>query len=179
MLGTTSVEAQAHFVDGRLNGCIITFNALAQDHIYKQGSYIAISGSFGLVGGNGKPLAVSLKVVLHDLNPVTMTLTPSPPATAYFVSGYTTTKDEVVLSEKSDTPGALFTIFKAEQTLKVLVEGLAQDKVIIAFTRNLGGTDIQVPIDTSVVATSANGERTRSPKATMDFSKCAEQLAAS
>ena len=63
MLGTTSVEAQAHFVDGRLNGCIITFNALAQDHIYKQGSYIAISGSFGLVGGNGKPLAVSLKVV--------------------------------------------------------------------------------------------------------------------
>jgi hypothetical protein len=155
------------------------FSALAQDHIYKQGGYIAIGGSFGLVGGKGKPLAVSLKVVLHDLNPVTMTLTPSPPASAYFVSGYITTKDEVVLSEKSDTPGALFSIFKAEQTFKVLVEGLARDKVTIAFARNLGGTDIQVPIDTSVVATSANGQRTRSSKATMEFSNCAEQLAAS
>ena len=178
MLGTTSVEARPDFVDGRLRGCLLLFSALAQDHVYKQGNYISISGSFGLVGGKGKPLAVSLKVVLHDLNPVTMALTPSPPATAYFVSGYTTTKDEVVLSEKSDTPGALFAIFKAEQTFKVLAEGLARDKVIIAFTRNLGGTDIQVPIDTSVVATSAKGQRTRSPNATMEFSKCADQLAA-
>jgi hypothetical protein len=76
-----------------------------------------------------------------------MTLTPSPPATAYFVSGYTTTKDEVVLSEKSETPGALFTVLKAEQTLKVLAEGLARNKVVIAFARRLGGTDIQVSID--------------------------------
>jgi hypothetical protein len=107
---------------------------------------------------------------LHDLDPRTMTLTPSPPATAYFVSGYTTTKDEVVLSEKSETPGALFTVLKAEHTLKVLAEGLARNKVVIAFARRLGGTDIQVSIDTSV-ETLPNGQRTRSPKATTEFSK--------
>jgi hypothetical protein len=81
-----------------------------------------------------------------------------------------------VLSEKSETPGALFTVLKAEQTLKVLAEGLARNKVVIAFARRLGGTDIQVSIDTSVVETLPNGQRTRSPKATTEFSKCVEQL---
>jgi hypothetical protein len=94
------------------------------------------------------------------------------------VSGYATTKGDVVLSEKSDTPGALFTLLKAEQTLKVLIEGLSRNKVTIAFARTLGGTDIQLPIDTSVVETSPTGQRTRSPKALMEFSDCTEQLTA-
>jgi hypothetical protein len=178
MLGTLSVEAQPYFVAGRLNGCTMVFNALAQDWAYKQGGYIAVGGSFGLIGGDEKPLAVSLKVVLHDLDPRTMTLTPSPPATAYLVSGYTTTKGDVVLSEKSDTPGALFTLLKAEQALKVLVEGLSRNKVTIAFARTLGGTDIQLSIDTSVAETSPTGQRTRSLKAFMEFSDCTEQLTA-
>jgi hypothetical protein len=174
MLGTLSVEAQPYFVEGRLNGCTIVFNALAQDWAYKQGGYISIAGSFGLLGRDEKLLAVSLKVVLHDLDPRTMTFTPSPPATAYLVSGNTTTKSEVVLSETSDTPGALFTILKAERTLKVLAEGLSRNKVTIAFTRTLGGTDIQLPIDTSVVETSPTGQRTRSLKALTEFSDCTE-----
>jgi hypothetical protein len=178
MVGTTSVEAQPYLVNGRLNGCTIVFTALAQDWAYKQGGYIAVSGNFGLLGGK-PPLAVSLKVVLHDLDLRTMILTPSPPATAYFVSGNTTTKNEVVLSETSDTPGALFTVLKAEQSFRVLVEGLKQDKVTIAFARRLGGTDIQLPIETTVVETSATGQRTRSPKASVEFSECAHQLIAS
>jgi hypothetical protein len=66
MLGTLSVEAQPYFVAGRLNGCTIVFKALAQDWAYKQGGYIAVGGSFGLIGGDEKPLAVLVKVVLHD-----------------------------------------------------------------------------------------------------------------
>jgi hypothetical protein len=175
MLGTLNAEAQPVFANGRLDGCTVVYGALAKDFTYKQGGYIAVNGSFGLMSAKGQ-LAATLKVVVHDTDPRTNSFTPSPPATAYFVSGNKTTKDAVVSHISSDTPGAIFVVLKPEATFQILTEGLARDKVTIAFARERGGMDVQLAIDTSVAETKPNGERIHSPKAATDFLQCSTEL---
>ena len=54
-------------------------------------------------------LAVTLKVVLHDVDPLKITFTPSAPAAAYFVyKEDTTTKDAVVGNTPSEIPLARY-----------------------------------------------------------------------
>jgi hypothetical protein len=175
LIGSNSVEAQPIFTAGRLNACTMVFDAFAKDFTYKQGGYVKINGSFGLWNAKGQ-LGITLKVVLHDLDPRTMSLTPSPPASAYFVSGNKTTKDSVIFTERSDTPGGIFVALKAEPNFSIVAEGVQHNKVTIAFARERGGMDIQLPIDTSVVETAQNGQRTQSPKASMDFFQCGQEL---
>jgi hypothetical protein len=174
MLGTLSAEAQPVFADGRLEGCTVVYGALAKDFTYKQGGYITVNGSFGLMSVRGE-LAATLKVVVHDTDPRTNRFTPSPPASAYFVSGTKTTKNAVVGQYPSDTPGAIFVVLRPETVLPILMEGVG-DKIVIAFARTQGGMDIQLPIDTSVAETKPNGQRVHSPKAAMDFLQCSKEL---
>jgi hypothetical protein len=175
MLGTLSAEAQPVFTDGRLNGCTVVFGALAKDFTYKQGGYITVNGSFGIMSAKAE-LAATLKVVVHDTDPRTNSLTPSPPTSAYFVSGAKTTKSAVVGQYPSDTPGAIFVVLRPETVLPILTKGLERSKVTIAFAREQGGMDIQLPIDTSVVETKPNGQRTHSPQAMLNFYECITQL---
>lgn len=176
MLGTISVEAQPNFAGGQLDGCSIGFNVLAQDWAYKQGAYIKVSGAFGLMSARQGGVAVVLEVIVHDIDARTMNATPSAPASAYFISGDTTTKDAIVGSYPPDVPGAIFVVSRLEPTFSIIVHGLSADKVAIAFARNKGGTDVPVLIDTSVEETATNGKRTHSPKAAMDFADCAKTL---
>jgi hypothetical protein len=175
MLGTMSVAAEPTFANGELNGCTIGFNAMPLDRIYKQGAYIWVRGAFGVMAVQEK-LATILKVTLSDVDERTAESTPSAPTSAYFVSGNTTTKNAVIGSYPSDIPGTIFVVSQIEPTYRVIVDGLAQDKVTIAFARNRGGTDIGLVIDTSVTATAENGQRTHSPQASIDFFKCAKTL---
>jgi hypothetical protein len=175
MLGTLSAEAQPNFTDGRLIGCTVVFGALAKDFTYMQGGYITVNGSFGIRSVQGE-LGATLKVVVHDTDPRTNSFTPSPPASAYFVSGNKTTKDAVVSNISSDTPGAIFVVLRPETVLPILMEGLERSKVTIAFARKRGGMDILLPIDTSVAETKPDGQRTHSPKALLDFYECSSEL---
>jgi hypothetical protein len=175
MLGTLSAEAQPIFTDGRLEGCTVVFGALAKDFTYKQGGYITVNGSFGIMNVKGE-LGATLKVVVHDTDPRTNSFTPSPPASAYFVSGTKTTQSAVVGQYPSDTPGGIFVVLRPETVLPILLEGLERSKVTIAFARKPGGMDILLPIDTSVADTKPDGQRTHSPKALLDFYECNSEL---
>lgn len=84
MLGTISVEVTPNFTDGRLDGCSIGFRTLAQDWIYKQGAFIAVSGGFGVMTIKGT-YAAYLKVTVHDVDPRTMQFT-QPPSKRLFRS---------------------------------------------------------------------------------------------
>jgi hypothetical protein len=155
---------------------VVEFNNIAQDWTYKQGGFIRIGGSFGLMSASNK-VAVTLKVILNDIDLKTMNLTPSPPADAYFIGNdFTTSKSSKVASYPSDAPGAIFVVFQLEPTFELVVKGVSGDKVTIAFNRTIGGSDIQVPIDTSVVETSGDGKRKRSPQTETDFFACSRQL---
>jgi hypothetical protein len=175
MLGTMSVAAEPSFANGELSGCTIGFNAMALDRVYKQSAYIWVRGAFGVMAVKEK-LATILKVTLHDVDPRTAESTPSAPTSAYFISGNATTKNAVVGSYPSDTPGTIFVVSNIDPTFSVISEGLLRDKVTIAFARKKGGTDIGLVIDTSVTATAENGQRTHSPQASADFAKCIKTL---
>jgi len=122
-------------------------------------------------------LATFLKLVVHDIEPKTMELTPSAPVSAYFIRpNYSTNKTSVVASYPSDMPGALFVIFKAEETFKIIADGMSAQEILIAFSRSRGGVDYQLTLDTSVESTAPDGKRTRSPKAGLEFLSCSQQL---
>ena len=127
MLGTLDATAQSVLRDGRLNGCTIVWGALAKDFTYKQGGYIVINGSFGLMSTEGV-LGATLKVVVRDYDPRTNSFTPSPPTSAYYVSGTKTTKNAVVGQYPSDTPGGIFVVLRPETVLPILTEGLGRSK---------------------------------------------------
>ena len=78
---------------------------LAQDYIYRQGAFVRVGGSFGMRSA-GNNVAVTLKVIVHDIDNATMQFSPSPPASAYIVSGTTTTKPFFVSKFPSGTPSA-------------------------------------------------------------------------
>jgi hypothetical protein len=175
MLGTISVEVTPNFTDSRVDGCSIGFRTLAQDWIYKQGAFIAVSGGFGVMTIKGT-YAAYLKVTVHDVDPRTMQFTPSPPAGAYFVAGNTTTKNAIVGSIPSDEPGTIFVVSHVGPTFPVFSKGLADGKVTIAFARKKDGSDVVVAIDTNVVDTAPNGQRKYSDQISTDFLKCAQTL---
>jgi hypothetical protein len=176
-LGTISVTAIPQFREGQLWSCAVDYNVLTRDWAYRQGGFITVNGGFGVMQAE-KRLAGYLKVVLHDIDPRTMALTPSRPASAYFVaSDLSTSRQSVIDSGPSDLPGGIFVVLHAEPTLRLIVDGFRNDKVVVAFSRRQNGIDIQVPIDTSVEDTSPDGkQRKRSPKAAQEFMNCTENV---
>ena len=173
--GTTHATAAPQFSDGKLNGCIVDFAVLTQDHIYRQGAFIRVGGSFGLMSANNN-VAATLKVIVHDIDNATMQLSPSPPASAYMISGTTTTKPFFVAKYPSDTPGGLFSIFNFDGATPILLDGIAKEKIIIAFNRREGGADVQVAIDLTVEDTADDGRKTVSTKASQEFLSCSTSL---
>jgi len=167
-----STKAEPTFRDGELVGCTLRYTALAKDFIYKQGAFIAIRGSFGLVAEHGN-VGVTLKVVVQDIDPDTAQ---PKPTTAYLVSGNGTSKDALIAAASSDTDGGYSAIFKAEQTLEMLLQGISGDKVTVAFARTVGGTDMKVNIETDVVETANDGKRTRSTEPAISFLDCSNSL---
>src|SRR5262245_4144817 len=175
LLGTIEVGVTPNFRGGQLVGCSIGFRTLTQDWTYKGGAFVMVSGGFGVMNVQGT-FAAYLKVTVHDYPPSTMELTPSLPASAYFVAGNTTTKDAIVSSSPSDVPGTIFVVSHVGPTLSVFGKGLLENKVTIAFARKKDGPDVIVPIDTNVVDTAPNGQRKYSNQIAPDFAKCAETL---
>ena len=175
LAGTTHTTALPQFSDGKLKGCIIDFAVLAQDNIYRQGAFVRVGGSFGMMSA-GNNVAVTLKVIVHDIDNATMQFSPSPPASAYIVSGTTTTKPFFVSKYASDTPGALFSVFNLEGAAPILLDGIAKEKMVIAFNRREGGTDMQVTIDLTVEDTANDGRKTISTKASQEYLACSTSL---
>jgi hypothetical protein len=174
--GTNFVETKPQFADGRLWACVMEFSAIERDWLYKQGAHIRVGGSFGVA--NQGEIGVVLKIILYDIDVRTApaTFVPSPPASAYFTSGNSTTKDDVVSAYPSDIPGAIFVVLRPENMFRLMLDGVTRGKVGIAFARKKGNSDIQVAIDTTVVETKGDGSRVRSEQPQLDFLDCVKKL---
>ena len=148
---------------------------LVQDYTYRQGAFVLVGGSFGMLSANNN-IAVTLKVVVQDIDNATMALSPSPPVSAYIVSGTTTTKPFFVAKYPSDTPGALFSVFQPDGAAPILLDGIKNEIMIIAFNRREGGADMRVAIDLTVEGTADDGRKTVSTKASQEYLACSTSL---
>jgi hypothetical protein len=170
-LGTSWVKSSPLFRDGNLTGCSLEYSSLIRDNIYKQGGFVNLGGSVGvMIGNNG--LGVSLKVVINDLNIETVKLVPDAPEAAYFISDLKSSKDAYVASTKSDTPGGLVTLFSNDPTLEMLLDGFLKDEIGISYRRKGGVSDVPFTIDPTVIKTDDKGNRTHSPAQSKAFIEC-------
>ena len=171
LLGTIGVTANPAYADGKLTGCHLEFTALVRDWTYRNGAFLRVGGSIGILTTNNKP-GVTLKVIVHERDPSSGQFAPMPPASAYFVSGAKTTKSTLAGSYPSDTPGGLFSVFQLDPAGEMIMSGVTDGKITFAFARKLGGMDILVPIETDVADIRSDGTRVRSPKIVDAFLGC-------
>ncbi len=123
--------------------------------------------------------ATNLKVVVNelDLSAMPSKFVPSPPSRAYLISPKMQTNlDSLVDSSKSDTPGALFSVFQISPTLEMMIDAMIENKLTIAFNQLNGKSDILLDLELDVADFETNGSRKRSPKMTADFSSCLNTL---
>jgi hypothetical protein len=175
LLGTLWTKASPELAGGELRGCMLEYAVLARDFVYKDGTLIHIGGSIGVWTAN-RNIATTIKVVVHDIDPRTAAFAPSAPKSAYFVSGSETTKDAVIRVIESNSPDRLTELLNVDRTLEIILHGISHGNITIAFARTANGRGVQFSVDSSVVETSANGTRTKSPAAADEFLKCSQAL---
>jgi hypothetical protein len=76
----------------------------------------------------------------------------------------------------SDTPGALVSLFQFHPSFDIIMNGLGRDKITIAFSRDGGDTDIQLPLELDVKSVSESGQRQRSDAAVRSFESCTKSM---
>ncbi|MBB4327821.1 hypothetical protein [Rhizobium leguminosarum] len=179
MLGTIQVSSQPYMVEGKLSGCQYVYAALVQDWVYRKGQFLKVDGSIAFMDIGGS-FGTTLKVVVNEVTVSpdgTFKFTPAPPSRAYLIgSDYSTNLDGLVQATPSDTPGALFSIFRPESTLNILKEAAETNKTTVAFNRASGGSDILMPLELDVSDTLPNGQKVRSSEAGLNFAKCIQAL---
>lgn len=179
MAGTISVRAEPYMVDGQLSGCQYVFTALTQDWVYRGGKYIKVDGSIALMYLGGK-LGNTLKVVVNEVSSTPdgkLDFHPSAPSRAYLIGDdFGTNLSGLVKASNSDTPGALFSIFNIDQSLKILTDAAQSNKITIAFNKDQGKSDIMLRLELDVSDRDGNGQRIRSDEASMKFSSCVLSL---
>jgi hypothetical protein len=178
MVGTMSVEAETEMSSGSPTGCHFFFTAVAQDSTYRQGAYIGVSGNVGVRKANNN-FGIDLKVVVFDIDSSKsrLVLKPSAPSRAYLVDhDFQTNQSSLVTTVPSDTPGALVSLFQFHPSFEIIMNGLARDKISIAFNRDGGDMDIQLPLELDVKSISESGQRQRSDEAVRSFRRCIKSM---
>jgi hypothetical protein len=181
MAGTLNIVAAPYMSEGQLTGCSLIFGAIQQDWTYRQEAYIKVSGNVSLMIVKGK-LASTLKVTVVEIDPSmpSLGLNPSPPSRAYLVApNFGTNLASLVARYPSDTPGALFSVFQLSPTFEMVLDGLKNNRLTIAFNRNDGVSDIQLPLEMDFVEVDNSGNRVRSERMKLEFIECARALGSS
>ncbi|MFF0919990.1 hypothetical protein ACFYE8_09815 [Rhizobium leguminosarum] len=173
--GTLDVANTPVMTNGKLTGCQLTFDAVIRDYTYRQGAFVAVSGGVGLMNTQ-ETVGTTVKIVVTALDPSGRPV-PSPPSRAYLIgANYATTLDSLVAASASDQPGGLFSVFQAEPTMGIVLDGLKTKRLVFAFNQNNSGTDIQLPIELDVVNTAANGAQVRSDNMIEGYATCVQTL---
>lgn len=179
LVGTLSVHSQPYLREGQLIGCQYVFEAITRDWTYRRGQPLKINGSIGIMGMEGS-FSTTLKVVVNEIKASSdfqLTLIPSPPSRAYLIDKEMKTNVSTLISaEKSDTPGALFSVYSATPTMGMISEAMETKTLTIAFNQKDGSSDLQLPINLSTEQTDDEGKRTYSERPTSDFVVCTQRL---
>lgn len=174
--GTIAVAHTPTFAEGALAGCGIEFNTLVRDWAVRKGSYEKVSGSFGFLMANNKVISPVLKVVVHEVDSATMALTPAAPKRAYVIAEGNSNYASLIKSYPSDTPGALFTLFKTEPSTSMFFGALSDGKLTLRYGRTPSGIDTPLSIDLSVVKTTDDGKRVKSGQPVSEMMACMKNL---
>jgi hypothetical protein len=165
---------------GNTTACAIDYNGIGKDYTYKQGNTIALTGSLQIrrdtVDGKLRTYG-AFKVSLDDFEGGTRTS--ARPASIHLVtSDGTIVKGNPALALPSGDPGGLLQVFNLDDNfLKIFVGIIEEKKLIIAFNRTQGGTDLRLPLDLTVKSVDLKtGAIERSDEMVEAFQSCSSLI---
>ncbi len=141
---------------GIKQGCTLVYRTIGQDFAYRQGKLIALSGNIVYVISNQGVPALGLKIA--TINVLDEHAKPEPPYFAYLeTTNGTTAKSKFLHSDSPDTPRARYFSFQLDEGVQKVMGDIATgSKAIIGFNRKKGGLDVLVPLDLSVIESTAS-----------------------
>jgi len=155
LTGTMEVQFHPMQMAGIKQGCTLVYRTIGQDFAYRQGKLIALSGNIAYVISNQGVPGLGLKIA--TINILDEHAKPEPPNFAYIETpNGTTAKSKFLHIDSPDTPGARYFSFQLDESaLKVMGDIATGSKVTIGFNREKGGLDVLVPLDLSVIESTA------------------------
>lgn len=156
--GTHRVVFQPIRSSGVLQGCSLVYTAVIADHVYKNGSLVAINGNVSIYQGGkkGGNVGLNLKIGINDF--VSPKASFSGPYFAYLQTENETTAKSLHEAFDGENGYRFFVFHLNEASTKLIVEMVDTGKVTIAFNRKKGGIDVLVPVDLTVIDAEYQGE---------------------
>ncbi|MEJ1935298.1 hypothetical protein WDZ92_34315, partial [Nostoc sp. NIES-2111] len=179
LVGTNAVSTDRIEAHGELRACALGFLVVLRG-APRHGGFIRVLGSIGMIKTEregASVIAPYLKLVVHDIDATTLTLTPRRPLSGSFaVGGISNAPTVVTHFEPPESPGSAFIVFSLNPSSTIVANALATRMINVEFRRANGEPDIRVDIDLTVAETGVDGVRVHSPKAVEDMQGCLASL---
>jgi hypothetical protein len=177
VFGTHWVKFQPTTVEGRLNGCSLTYLSVQADRVYKNGDPVIVNGGIWL-SATEKSIGLMLKVGLKDFSRPTSKF--ERPNFAYLKGKNQNTAAATISSGPGDEGYSLFVYNITDVAVQSVYSDLLSGEASIAFNRQPGGMDVVVPLDLFVVdsqyTTDYKVKREVSNSTITGFSECSMKL---
>lgn len=174
--GTYNVVFQPVHRQGELQSCSLIYYAVQPDFAYLNGRVVVANGNISFSIIKGMPaltMKVGIKEVLGDQKMIR-------PNFAYLQTANHSTATVNQQARNGDNGYRLYLYPLTDTTaMELFKEMVDSKKVTLAFNRNKGGVDVQVPIEFDVYETRVEGdraERIRSEETMNNFSSCISTL---
>jgi hypothetical protein len=178
-VGTNAVSTDRIEAHGELQACALGFLVVLRE-TPRHGGFIRVLGSIGMIKTEregASVIAPYLKLVVHDIDATTLTLTPRRPLSGSFAAGGISNAQTVVTQfEPPELPGSAFIVFSLNPSSTIVANALASRTINVVFGRAKGEPDIKVDIDLTVAETGTEGLHVHSPKAVEDMQGCLASL---
>lgn len=175
IVGTTSAVASPAFYKGNLQSCTIVYQGLIRDFVYKEGGFASVTGNFGIATAGGSSLGVTLKVIVDDYDPLTMTFNPAVLDSALLLSEFDTSAGQLVGGAQSNS-GGWNSIFQFDKVGPKLIEDIFKGQVSISFRRHNGGSDVPFVVETRVMRLEKDGTKVIGDDELKKFAECNVKL---
>jgi hypothetical protein len=172
--GTVYTQVNRSSQNGKLNTCGIEYGSYIRDHAYGKGQKYYITGSINFQKNGNGDVGSSLKVITTKATPLGNFIgQPEKVTNAYLMSGKLNNLKDFVANFNSDTPGALFVVFRNSDAVKSVFKNTVKtNKISVMFSRSTEGLDVEVPLDLTI-----GSEGEANAKTMTEFSSCVNDLA--
>ncbi|MCD2185240.1 hypothetical protein [Rhizobium sp. GN54] len=175
LVGTQSVAFRPQSQNGQLIGCTLEFDALVRDWKYRNGGFLKLAGSFGILAPGGANVGAMQKLTVShlDYSGLELQVNPSSPSRLFMRDReFRSNIASLVNATESDAPGSFFAVYNLSPTMEIILAGIERGEIVIGFNQMNGESDIELDLQLDVASMDNDGNRTKSTDARRGFMAC-------
>jgi hypothetical protein len=159
----TDLRLDERTTGGKLNACELVYVIVYEDHIYRRGDPVFLRGAFNMFdAGPGKGIGLGLKITMFDVVQEKPKLAPIAYA---FLSANGQSYAGKEITEGNAEDGGRLVVYDL-LAVPTLYEQLLTGIIELNFNRNVGSSDVTVPVNLFE----------QHPKVAIDFTQCSDKL---